>query len=73
MQAPKHLRILAQPDDITCGPTSLHAVYTYYGNILDLTEVIASVKSLEGGGTLAVMLGIVTYDANMLIVQPQHL
>ncbi|WP_088654954.1 C39 family peptidase [Geofilum rhodophaeum] len=58
MQAPKHLRILAQPDDITCGPTSLHAVYTYYGNVLDLTEVIASVKSLEGGGTLAVMLGI---------------
>lgn len=58
MQAPKQLRILPQPDDITCGPTSLHAVYTYYGNMLDLAEVIASVKSLEGGGTLAVMLGI---------------
>jgi hypothetical protein len=52
------VKILPQPDDITCGPTSLHAVYRYHGLQIELDEVIGSVKSLEGGGTLAVMLGI---------------
>jgi hypothetical protein len=52
------IKILPQPDDISCGPTSLHAVYRYYDLSIELEEVISSVKSLEGGGTLAVMLGI---------------
>ncbi len=47
-----------QPNDETCGPTSLHAVYNYLGSKVSLDEVIDSVNFLEDGGTLAVMLGI---------------
>ncbi|MEZ6243064.1 MAG: hypothetical protein R3B57_08475 [Phycisphaerales bacterium] len=54
--------ILSQPDDETCGPTCLHAVYRYWGDELELGDVIASATSLKtagvGRGTLAVMLGI---------------
>ena len=46
-----------QPDDTTCGPTCLHAVYRYYGDEIALDEVIAGVSRLENGGTLAVLLG----------------
>lgn len=49
--------ILAQPDDVTCGPTCLHALYNYYGDELPLKEVIKEVKQLKFGGTLAVLLG----------------
>lgn len=52
------LEILQQPDDTTCGPTCLHAVYGYYGDALPLSEVIAQVPALEGGGTLAVALAV---------------
>ena len=48
--------ITPQPDDATCGPSCLHAVYRYYGDILPLEQVIAEVPSLEGGGTLAVQM-----------------
>ncbi len=54
----KNLSILSQPDDSTCGPTSLHAVYNYFKYDLPLDEVIRSVNYLEGGGTLAVFLGL---------------
>ncbi len=56
------VHILPQPDDETCGPTCLHAVYRYWGEDISLDEVIDSAKSLNivgaGRGTLAVMLGI---------------
>ncbi len=41
----------------TCGPTSLHAVYGYYGDAMPLRQVIAEVPQLDEGGTLAVVLG----------------
>lgn len=50
------LDILPQPDDTTCGPTCLHAVYGYYGDRPDLGTVIADVPTLPGGGTLGVLL-----------------
>ena len=54
--------MLPQPDDETCGPTCLHAVYRYWGEDITLAEVIASASSLNVAGaergTLAVMLGI---------------
>jgi hypothetical protein len=50
--------ILAQPDDVTCGPTSLHAVYRYLGLDVTLDQVISEVHHLEEGGTLAVFLGL---------------
>jgi hypothetical protein len=52
-----HLDISVQPDDITCGPACLHSVYEYYGDSIPLQQVITEVKSLKGGGTLAVLLG----------------
>ena len=51
-----HLDISVQPDDITCGPACLHSVYEYYGDTISLQQVITEVKSLKGGGTLAVLL-----------------
>jgi len=51
-------KINAQPDDITCGPTCLHALYHHLGYDISLDEVIQSVKQLDEGGTLAVLLGI---------------
>jgi Peptidase_C39 like family len=49
--------IKAQPDEVTCGPTCLHAIYQYYHDSIELKEVVQEVKSLKAGGTLAVMLG----------------
>lgn len=50
------LDMAAQPDNTTCGPTSLHAVYRYYNDNISLEQVIQEVVCLPGGGTLAVML-----------------
>ncbi len=58
MTSPFDFEILPQPDDTTCGPTSLHAVYQYFGVNLDLHQLIQDVPTLEQGGTLGVMLGI---------------
>ncbi len=51
------LDIYAQPNDETCGPTCLQAVYQYYNDHMPLIDVIHQVKTLKTGGTLAVMLG----------------
>jgi len=50
------LEILPQPDDTTCGPTCLHAVYRYWGDEIPLERIVAEVDPLPGGGTLAVSL-----------------
>ena len=57
MNARLEFRILPQPDDTTCGPTCLQAVYQYYGDQIDLRDVIAQIERLDDGGTLAVFLG----------------
>ena len=49
--------IEAQPDDVTCGPTCLQALYRYYNDEVPLRQVVREVKQLKNGGTLAVMLG----------------
>lgn len=50
------LSMQPQPDEMTCGPTCLHAVYHYYGDSVTLKSVIERTQSLETGGTLAVFL-----------------
>lgn len=55
---PIRIQMEAQPDDVTCGPTSLHAVYQYYGLTVSLRSLISEIEFLEEGGTLAVFLGI---------------
>ena len=52
------LKILPQPDDVTCGLTSLHAVYSYLGYNIPLKMLISELDFLEEGGTLGVFLGI---------------
>lgn len=54
----RDLEIRAQPDDVTCGPTSLHAVYSYFGLGQSLRGLIDEIHSLKDGGTLAAFLGI---------------
>mgnify|MGYP001026505728 FL=1 len=50
------LDIQPQPDDTTCGPTCLHAIYRYFKDTISLPQVIAENTSLAGRGTLAVFL-----------------
>lgn len=50
------IKMEPQPDDTTCGPTCLHAVYRYYGEDLPLSDVIRATRKLDAGGTLAVFL-----------------
>ena len=52
------MKILPQPDDTTCGPTSLHAVYQRWNYPIELPQLIQQVPKLSEGGTLAVLLGI---------------
>ena len=59
------LTILPQPDDTTCGPTSLHAVYRYYNLEVELPQLIADVSMLDTDGTLAVYLGIDALNRGM--------
>jgi hypothetical protein len=56
MDTQLELEILSQPDETTCGPTCLQAVYRYYGDELPLDQVIRESPRLQEGGTLAVML-----------------
>ncbi len=51
------LIIQAQPNDETCGATSLHSIYQYYGFNIPLEDVIKTVEKSLSGGTLAYMLG----------------
>lgn len=56
METRLHLEILPQPDNVTCGPTCLHAVYQYFHDRLPLPQVIQESPRLEGGGALSVQL-----------------
>ncbi|NUP88989.1 MAG: hypothetical protein HUU25_04110 [Candidatus Sumerlaeia bacterium] len=47
-----------QPDEYTCGPTCLHAVYGYYGDAIPLEEVIADIAPHDTEGTLGVTLAV---------------
>jgi hypothetical protein len=48
---------LPQPDETTCGPTCLHAIYAYWGDHEPLPAVIQRMRWLDEGGTYAVFLG----------------
>lgn len=50
--------ISAQPDELTCGPAVLHAVYRFWGVERSLQQMIDEVTSVPGGGTAAVMLAL---------------
>lgn len=56
MDVELNFSINCQPDDITCGPTCLHAIYQFYRDTVQLEAVIREVPMLKDGGTLGVML-----------------
>ena len=56
--------ISSQPDDETCGPTSLHSIYRYYGMDITLETVIKEVERSLSGGTLATLLGLHALQKN---------
>ncbi|MBF0482583.1 MAG: hypothetical protein HQK81_12510 [Desulfovibrionaceae bacterium] len=58
MKTSLRFTISPQPDDTTCGPTCLHAIYAYHGDDVALDAVIAQTPRLSDGGTLEVLLGI---------------
>lgn len=49
-------RAFPQPDDTTCGPTCLCAVYHFFDDEIPLSQVVRETPELEGGGTLGVHL-----------------
>ena len=51
------VQTLPQPDETTCGPTCLHAIYAYWGDDQPLASVIRRARRLDHGGTYAVFLG----------------
>jgi hypothetical protein len=52
------VQIQRQPDYTTCGPTSLHALYSYFGDDVTLPQVISEMKMHSTGGTVSVHLGV---------------
>lgn len=73
------LETLPQPDETTCGPTCLHAVYRYWGETEPLTQVIERNYHMEHGGTYAVYLACdalrkgycaTIYTYNLLVFDP---
>ncbi len=73
------VQILPQPDDATCGPTCLQAIYSFYGISANLTDIIEEVESLDQGGTLGVVLAnhalahgfnVTLFTYNLMIFDP---
>jgi ABC-type bacteriocin/lantibiotic exporter with double-glycine peptidase domain len=70
-------RIEPQPDDTTCGPTCLQAIYRFHGDPVSLDRVIREVETLETAGTLAVLLALHALESGIrrhhLHLQPPRL
>ena len=56
METRINLPIIAQPDDVTCGPTCLQAIYSHHGDPCDVADLTDDIRMLPGGGTLDVFL-----------------
>ncbi len=81
MPSIRHLNVAikTQPTNSTCGPTCLHAIYSYYGETVPLKQIIAEIPELKGGGTLGVQLGshalsrgyeVIIYSHNLRVFDP---
>lgn len=73
------IEMMAQPDETTCGPTCLEAIYRYWGLNEDLGTVITRTQKLDQGGTLAVFLAVdalkrgftaTIYTYNLMVFDP---
>lgn len=79
MEKRVHLQILPQPDETTCGPTCLHAIYGFYGDRIKLPQVIEQTTKLDEGGTLGAYLAehalqrgyrVTIYTYNLRVFDP---
>lgn len=68
-----------QPNEFTCGPTCLQAIYRYFGDHIALDQIIADLPDFDENGTLAVILGChalargysaVIYTYNLQVFDP---
>lgn len=70
------ITIKRQPDYTTCGPTSLHAVYSYYQDQIPLEQVIEEVHKHQAGGTLSLHLAVHAlrrgYKADFWVFSVRH-
>lgn len=73
------IEINPQPDDETCGPTCLHAIYKYYKFNITQEQVIKEVERSISGGTLGALLGkhalqngfkVTMYTNNLRLIDP---
>lgn len=74
------VKILPQPDETTCGPTCLQAIYDYWGKHEALENIIARTRKLESGsGTFDVFLACdalskgfqaTIYTYNLMVFDP---
>lgn len=73
------VKMLPQPDETTCGPTCLHAIYRYWGVDERLADIIARTRKMEHGGTFAVFLACdalrqgfqaTIYTYNLMVFDP---
>ena len=74
------VKILPQPDETTCGPTCLQAIYHYWGKSESLKNIIARTRKLESGsGTFDVFLACdalangfqaTIYTYNLMVFDP---
>lgn len=69
----------AQPTETSCGPTCLQAVYSFHGDNVPVQQLIDEVPTVEGGGTVGVLLGVhalkrgyeaILYTYNLRIFDP---
>lgn len=74
-----HFEIQPQPDDTTCGPTCLNAVYRFFDDSISLDQTILECTQLDEGGTLAPLLGyhalqrgyaVTVYSFNLHVLDP---
>jgi hypothetical protein len=71
--------MMPQPDESTCGPTCLHAIYRYWSAEEPLATVIARTRREDYSGTFAVFLGCdalrrgfqcTIYTYNLMVFDP---
>lgn len=74
-----HIEISAQPDDTTCGPTCLEAIYRYHGEEISFGDTVEQIPAFAEGGTLCVHLAchaldqgfpVTLYSYNLRIFDP---
>lgn len=79
MRTELELEILPQPDDFTCGPTCLHAVYRYWGDEVSIAQLVEEITRMPSGGTADVYLAhhalrrgykVTIYTYNLRVFDP---